>query len=414
MGKLVDSYLNEMVRLGGSDLHLPSCCPPMIRIFGRLKKTEFPAFKPEILEAMVMEILSDDEKKILLEEKNVDFVYQMDDENAPINRFRTNVFYQKNGLNIVFRGIPKKIRTIQELGLPPTIEKLTHYHQGMVLVTGPSGCGKTATLAALINLINQKRSLHVITVEEPIEYMFKNERSLVIQRQVRRDVDKFATALKASLREDPDVIMVGEMRDLETIQLAITAAETGHLVFSTLHTTTAIATVNRIIDAFPQEQQAQIRTMFSESLRGVVCQQLVPRADGRGRVAATEVLLGTGSVANIIRENKVYQLFSVMQTGKKSGMLIMDESLMDLVKKGIIEPQEAKERAIDLKTMEEALKRIPTQVKGTLEDRLLDMVKRGSISPLDAMERAMDLGVMEEKLRTLLGDEEWNKIYVTR
>jgi twitching motility protein PilT len=355
MADLLDSYINEMVKQEGTDIHLPSGCCPMVRIYGKLKKTDLPVFNAEHVKEMAMSLLSEEEKKIFLKEKNIDLVYELDNQEFPVNRFRTNIFFQKNGINIVMRGIPRKIPTLKELGLPQSLEKLIHHHHGMVLVTGPSGCGKTSTLAALIDLINKKRAAHVITIEDPIEYVFTNNNSLIIQRQVRRDVDKFATALRACLREDPDVIMVGEMRDLETIQLAISAAETGHLVFSSLHTNNAISTVNRIIDAFPQEQQSQIRTMFSESLRGVISQQLIPGIDGKGRVAAVEVLLASTSVSNLIRENKVYQLFSTMQTGKRHGMFIMDDSLIDLVKAGIIAREDALERAIDLKSMEQIL-----------------------------------------------------------
>jgi len=353
MPKKVDTYLQEMIRLGGSDLHLPSGCQPMVRIHGQLQRTDLPPLEPDDVRTMALEILSEAEQEMLFADTNVDFVYEIDDPDAEMNRFRTNVFFQKNGTNIVFRGIPRKIPTLESLGLPATLERLTQHHQGMVLVTGPSGCGKSATLAALINLINTKKSLHIITVEEPIEYVHPNKRSLIIQRQVRKHVDKFSTALKAALREDPDVIMVGEMRDLETIQLAITAAETGHLVFATLHTNGAIQTVNRIIDAFPQEQQSQIRTMFSESLRGIVSQQLIPKIDGTGRVVAYEVLHTTPSVANLIRDNKIYQIFSIMQMSKAKGMFLMDDSLMQLVRDWKIKPADALERAIDLKTMQE-------------------------------------------------------------
>jgi len=355
MANLLDTYINEMLRHEGTDIHLPSGCCPMVRTYGKLKKTLLPVLNAEHVKEMALNLLSEEEKKIFLKEKNIDLVYELDSRDFPVNRFRTNIFFQKNGINIVLRGIRGNIPTLKELGLPQSLEKLIHHHHGMVLVTGPSGCGKTSTLAALIDLINKNRAAHIITIEDPIEYVFKNHNSLIIQRQVRRDVDTFATALKACLREDPDVIMVGEMRDLETIQLAISAAETGHLVFSSLHTNNAISTVNRIIDAFPQEQQSQIRTMFSESLRGVISQQLIPAVDGKGRVAAVEVLLASTSVANLIRENKVYQIFSTMQTGKKHGMFIMDDSLIDLVKAGIISRDDALERAIDFKSMEQIL-----------------------------------------------------------
>ena len=358
MERGVDLYIKEMIRLGGSDLHIPSGYSPMVRVYGELQKSEHPEMDPDEVRKMALEMTSQEEQEILFEEANVDFVYQMDDPEAQMNRFRTNIFFQKNGINIVFRGIPRKIPSFRDLGLPDSLERLTAHHQGMILVTGPSGCGKTATLAALINIINERKAMHIITVEEPIEYVHANKKSLVIQRQVRRDVDKFATALKAALREDPDVIMVGEMRDLETISMAITAAETGHLVFATLHTNGAIQTVNRIIDAFPQEQQSQIRTMFSESLRGIISQQLIPRTDGRGRAVAFEVLHSSSSIANMIRDNKIYQLSSAMQMGKAKGMFIMDDSLIGLVKSGIIKADDAIERAVDAKTMQEYLAKL--------------------------------------------------------
>ncbi len=357
MANAVDKYLRLMVEKKGSDLHIPSGSPPMIRIYGSLEKVDHPPLDPEDVRSMALEILSQEDQEILFEHTSVDFVYEIEDDEIEMNRFRTNVFFQKNGINIVFRGIPREVPTLESLGLPPQLERLTRYHQGLVLVTGPSGCGKTATLAALINIINRRESLHIITVEEPIEYLHTSKRCLVVQREVRRHVDKFSTALKYALREDPDVIMVGEMRDLETISMAVVAAETGHLVFGTLHTNGAIQTISRIIDAFPQEQQSQIRTMVSESLKGIVSQQLIPRKDGKGRVVACEVLLSNKSVSNLIRDNRIFQLFSMMQVGKAKGMMIMDDSLLKLVREDIIDPQEAIDRAIDQKSMIEILKR---------------------------------------------------------
>jgi twitching motility protein PilT len=355
MEHTIDAYLKHMVENNGSDLHLPSGFVPMVRVHGDLLQSEHPILEPDFVREAALEIMSPEDQEKLFEEANVDFVYEMDDQTSEMYRFRTNVFFQKNGINIVCRGIPRTIPTLQSLGLPESIGRLTQYHQGMVLVTGPSGCGKTSTLAALINMINKEHAVHIITVEEPIEYIHNNQKSLVVQRQVGRDVDTFSTALKAVLREDPDVIMVGEMRDLQTIQLAITAAETGHLVFATLHTNGAVQTITRIIDAFPQEQQSQIRTMFSESLRGIVSQHLIPRKDGRGRVVAYEILYATPSIANLIRDNKIPQMFSAMQMGRAQGMVIMDDILLDLAKRGIISEKEGLERSIDPKTFEEML-----------------------------------------------------------
>ncbi|MGV8121013.1 MAG: type IV pilus twitching motility protein PilT [Candidatus Xenobiia bacterium LiM19] len=340
----VDRFLEGMLKIKGSDLHLASGNHPMIRIYGQLECTDYPAFTSDEVREMALEILNPDDKELLFKNTSVDFIYVSE---ATKNRFRANAFFQKNGMNIVFRWIPDKIPTLAELGFSKALKRLTHFHQGLVLATGPSGCGKTSTLAALINIINEEKSLHIITVEDPIEYIHENKNSLVIQRQLGLHVQSYEVALKAALREDPDVIMIGEMRDLETIQLGITAAETGHLVFGTLNTNNAIQTVDRIIDAFPSDQQAQIRTMFSESLRGIVSQQLIPRADGAGRVMAYELLVSSSSVANLIRDGKNYQLANVMQMGQKLGMQMMDVSLKTLMSAGLITREEVMERALD-------------------------------------------------------------------
>jgi twitching motility protein PilT len=342
--RAVETYLESLIRQGGSDLHLASGFTPMIRIYGQLETSEYPPLSPDVVREMAFDILSAEEKEKLFKNTSVDFIYVSEFEG---HRFRANAFFQKSGLNLVFRWIPSKVPTIQSLGFPPHLKNLTHFHQGLVLITGPSGCGKTTTLACLIDSLNEERSLHIITIEDPVEYIHESKNSLIIQRQLGTHVVSFEVALKACLREDPDVIVVGEMRDLETIQLAITAAETGHLVFATLNTNNAIQTVDRIIDSFPQDQQAQIRTMFSESLKGIVSQQLVPRSDGQGRVVAYELLFSNPSVANLIRDGKNFQLTSVMQMGRKLGMQLMDTSLKDLVNAGLISMQEAQERAND-------------------------------------------------------------------
>lgn len=352
----VDPYLVEMIKAGGSDLHLPSGSRPMVRVHGELEPLPLEPLAPELVQSMAAEILSQAHMEILTEESNVDFVYELEDPSASMSRFRANAFLQKNGLNLVFRGISKKIPTLAELGLPEILTQLTHHHHGLALLVGPAGCGKTSTLAAMVQHVNETRATHIITIEDPIEYVFANRRALVIQRQVGDHVDKFGTALRAALREDPDVVVVAEMRDLETISMAISAAETGHLVLGTLHTRSAVQTVQRIIDSFPTGQQSQIRTMLSESLRGVVCQQLVPRADGNGRVVAYELLLVNASVGNLIREGKDFQLPNVMQMGRARGMRMMDDSLMELVTKNVITPEVAVERANDPKTMAEWVK----------------------------------------------------------
>lgn len=351
----VDSFLIEMVNAGGSDLHLPSGSPPKIRLHGLLESLPHPPLAAEQVGWMAQQILDEKATQELIEDSNVDFVYELQAECA-MTRFRANAFVQKNGLNLVFRGIPGRIPKLADLGMPEILTSLTHHHHGLVLIVGPSGCGKTSTLAALIQHVNETRASHIISVEEPIEYIFQNQRSLVIQRQVGTHCDKFSTALRAALREDPDVVVVAEMRDLETISMAISAAETGHLVLGTLHTRSAIQTVQRIIDSFPTNQQAQIRTMLSESLRGVCSQQLVSRADGNGRVVAYELLLVNNSVANLIREGKDFQLPNVMQMGKSKGMRLMDDTLKELVEKKVITPETAVTQANDPRNMAETLK----------------------------------------------------------
>lgn len=343
---LIDTYILTLLELGGSDLHLPSGSAPLMRINGVLNKMENhgPLTEKDVGE-IAKEVLSVDDKERFPDVKNIDFAYETRDKRGVLHRFRGNTYIQKNGQNIVLRFIPSELPSLASLHLPETLAQLTEYHQGIVLATGPSGCGKTSTIAALIGLINERKTHHVITIEDPIEFTFKNNKSLIHQRQVGLHVDSFQGALKDSLREDPDVIYVGELRDLETTQMAITAAETGHLVFSTLHTNNAVRTVDRIIDAFPYEQQAHIRIMLSESLKGVISQQLIPRQDGRGRIPAVEILVGTPSVANMIREGRTYQITSALQTGKSVGMITMDHSLNELVQRGFITRDEAMQRA---------------------------------------------------------------------
>lgn len=344
----IAQYFVEMQARSGSDLHLASGVPPIVRVHGVLERLSEENLSHEDVEGMAGEILSPEDMQRLDVEKNIDFALQhgQDPAGRPY-RYRGNVYKQKNGINLVLRSIQSKVPTLEDLGLPAHLEKLTHYHQGLVLATGQAGCGKTATLAALINIINQSRPVHIITVEDPIEYIHENAKALVNQRQVGRDVESFKLALKGALREDPDVILVGELRDLDTISLAITAAETGHLVLGTLHTNSAAKTIDRLIDAFPVDQQAQVRTMLSESLRGVIAQQLIRKKDGTGRAVAVEVLVGNNSVANLIREGKTYQIPMAMQTGKKDGMRMMDVSILELYEKGIIDKDEAVARSIN-------------------------------------------------------------------
>jgi twitching motility protein PilT len=288
----------------------------------------------------------------LKEKKGLDFSYDV----PGLARFRANIVHQRKGHDAVFRIINTQVRSMDELGLPESLKVLTQYHNGLVLITGAVGSGKSTTLAAMVDEVNRHRRDHIITLEDPIEYVFSPAGCQITQREVHAHTESFSAALRASLREDPDVIMVGEMRDLETIQLAITASETGHLVLATLHTSNASRTLDRILDAFPVEQQGQIRTMVSESLRGIISQQLVPRLDGAGRVVALEIMVNTPAVANLIREAKTFMLPGIIQTGKKLGMKLMDDSLIELVQAGIISPHEAYDRAEQKNLLEPFLK----------------------------------------------------------
>ncbi len=331
--KKIDRLLELLIEKGGSDLHVAAGSRPMIRVYGSLEQSEFPYLTNADVYGILQEVLTQKDIQKLQQNADIDFVYQSEELG---HRYRANAFYQKNGLSAVFRWIPRDIPSLNTLGFSDSVKKITRFHQGIVLITGPSGCGKTTTMAALIELINIERSLHIITVEEPVEYIHTNKNSLVVQREVTKDVDTFQTALRAALREDPDVIVIGELRDLETISLAITAAETGHLVFGTMNTNDAVQTVDRIIDSYPPDQQSQVRVMFSESLKAIISQQLIPLASGKGMVCAYELLFSNSSVANLIRDAKQYQIINAMHTGKRLGMQLMDSSLLDLVNSGKI------------------------------------------------------------------------------
>lgn len=348
----IDSFFKYLIENGGSDLHLSVGSKPRIRKHGELEVLDAPILTNELLKDLLFEILTEEQKKVFLQTKDIDFAYEIPD----IARFRVNFFVQKRGLGAVFRLIPAKILSFEELGLPKQIIKLAELNRGLVLVTGPTGSGKSTTLAAIIDYINRTRKDHILTIEDPIEFVHTNKGCLINQREVKSHTSSFASALRAALREDPDVILVGEMRDLETIELAITAAETGHLVFGTLHTSSAAKTVDRIIDAFPAGQQAQIRTMLSESLKGVVAQQLLKRADKKGRVAALEILFVNMAIANLIREGKTFQIPSMMQMAKAEGMQLLDQSIMEFLMQKIITPEEAYLMANDKKAFEKFLK----------------------------------------------------------
>jgi len=333
--KRIDEILTLMTEREASDLHIASGSAPYLRIHGEMVKLNYKDITPEVCQALIFEILSKTQRESFLDNWDLDCSYSL----KGVGRFRVNVFRQRRGVAAVFRLIPEQIQTIQELGLPETLENLINVSEGLVLVTGPTGSGKSTTLASLIHTINVNRRAHIITIEDPIEFVHHNEQSLINQREVSSHTKSFHQALRAALREDPDVILVGEMRDLETISLALTAAETGHLVLATLHTNSATKTIDRIIDVFPEAQQAQIRVMLSESLKGVVAQSLVSRGDGRGRVPVVEVLVNTPAVANLIREGKTFQIPSSMQTGQVHGMVTFEAAMNHLVRKGIVSRQ---------------------------------------------------------------------------
>lgn len=326
-----------------SDLHLTVNSPPIIRYNGKLKvfRKYDHKFEFEELKEMARELLDDSQWQTLQDKGEVDFSYSV----PGVSRFRVNAYYQRGAISLALRIIPQEVPTIDELGLPDVLKKLALQRKGLVLCTGPTGSGKSTTLAAMINLINHSKKVHVLTLEDPIEYLHEHNQSIVHQREVGFDTSNFADGLRAALRQDPDVILVGEMRDLETISIALEAAETGHLVFATLHTSDAPSTVDRIIDVFPSHQQKQVRIQLSSSIKGIISQQLLPRSDGERRVAALEVLIGTKAVKNIIREGNSPQLRSAMQTGGKYGMIVMNNYLVKLYKEGKIDLEVALNRS---------------------------------------------------------------------
>src|ERR1043166_8790354 len=338
----VDNYLEIAQKAGASDLHLAVSAPPIWRVHGTLKPMwpDAPRLTGEQAAALAESFMPDNYKQELNTRGDSDFAYANE-----FGRYRTSVVRQRLGIEIVFRVINANVRTMDELELPEHLKVLTRYQNGLILATGSVGTGKSTTLAAMVEQINMERHDHIITLEDPIEYVLKSKNCHVTQREVFTHTESFAAALRASLREDPDVIMVGEMRDLETISLAITASETGHLVLATLHTSNASRTLDRLLDVFPTEQQEQVRVMVSESLRGIISHQLIPRADGTGRLLALETLTNTPAVANVIRESKTYMLPGIIQTGKKQGMRLMDDSLIDLYEQGLITAEEAYARA---------------------------------------------------------------------
>lgn len=333
----IDAFFQFMIEQGASDLHMTVGAPPLLRLHGDMVPMKYRPLTAEYNQALFYEILSEQQRTRFEKEKDLDLAYEV----PGLARFRANLFVNRLGPAAVFRQIPSTILSAEQLGLPAAVLKLAELTKGLVLVTGPTGSGKSTTLASMVDYINASRREHILTIEDPIEFVHPNKLSLVNQREVESHTHSFSTALRAALREDPDVILVGELRDLETIELAITAAETGHLVFGTLHTNSAPKTIDRIINVFPTNQQEQIRVMLSESLRGVVSQTLLKRCDKPGRCAALEIMVVTPAIANLIRENKTFQIKSAIQTGKQLGMQTMDQALMDLLMARKITPQAA-------------------------------------------------------------------------
>src|SRR5689334_2512625 len=353
----IDAFFKLMAEQKASDLHLSTNNAPMLRINGDMVRVDFPPMKNDDLKAMVYEIAPEGKIKQFEESLDVDFGYEVPD----VMRYRVNFFQQKYGISAVFRSIPSQVLTIDELGLPSVLKKFPMLKKGLILVTGPTGSGKSTTLAAMIDHANLHRHDHIITVEDPIEFVHRSQNCLVQHREVGIHTRSFANALRGALREDPDLILVGEMRDLETIELALTAAATGHLVFGTLHTPSAAKTIDRVIDVFPAAQQNQIRNTLSEALKGVVAQNLFKRTDIKGRVAALEILVVTPAISNLIREAKTFQIPGMLQVGKKHGMQTLDDAIMDYLNKKMISPEDAYARCLDKNKFRPLLKNPPEE-----------------------------------------------------
>ena len=337
----IAELLTFSVKNGASDLHLSAGMPPMIRVDGDMRKVNVPAMDHKSVHGLVYDIMNDKQRKDYEEFLETDFSFEIPD----LARFRVNAFNHNRGAGAVFRTIPSEILSLEDLGCPPIFKRIADTPRGLVLVTGPTGSGKSTTLAAMVDYINNKAYAHLLTIEDPIEFVHESKKCLVNQREVHRDTLGFNEALRSALREDPDIILVGELRDLETIRLALTAAETGHLVFGTLHTSSAAKTIDRVIDVFPAAEKTMVRSMLSESLRAVIAQTLMKK-NGGGRIAAWEIMIGTPAIRNLIREDKVAQMYSSIQTGTAAGMITMDQYLQDLVGRGLISKVDARSKAV--------------------------------------------------------------------